>query len=293
MRLWLVIVAAGLAAGLAAGAAWAQVKLTEDPPVMKVQTGEITGTITPAAGVTEIKAVSRLARKTYPITAFDHKTGKFSLGGLAGDQTYDVCIKTTDGRTFEGIDLTAVDDHISRLAEDRRKLLGVEPRTTHTFDDDDVKWMLDYAKNMEDFMDIRRVLYVEGHGKRATMVVELLKADNFFSAKAGEVIWRIEMWYFEYQYGGWEQIPNSAVVLQRIRFHTTAEWQKLHLEYYPELSAHVAANGYSRAIDFAIPEKGDLSRGRLPNTDPNVQTQPHIAGLGTGAASQPASGPGQ
>ncbi len=288
MRLWLVI----LAAVAATAGAWAQVKLTEDPPVMKVQTGEISGTIAPAAGVAEIKAVSRLARKSYPITTFDKKTGKFSLKGLGGDDTYDVCIKTTDGRTFEGIDLTAVDDHISRLAEERRKQLGLPPATAHVFDEDDVKWMLDYAKNMEDFMDIRRVLYVQGHGKRATVVAELLKADNFFAAKAGEVIWRVEMWFFEYQYGGWEQIPNSAVVLRRERVPSPT-WQKIHLEYYPELSAHVAANGYSRAIDFTIPEKGDLSRGRLPNTDPNVETKPHIDGVGSGAASQPTSVPGR
>ncbi len=288
MRSWLVIVVASLATA----AAWAQVNLTEDPPVTKVQTGEINGTISPAKEVGEIHAVSRSTRKTWPAT-FDKVTGKFTVKGLPGDQAYDICIQTPAGRLIEGIDLSPVDERVAKLAAERRQQLGLPPATTHVFDDDDVKWMLDYAKNMEDFMDIRRVLYVQGAGKRATMLVELLKGDNFFAAKGGEVIWRVEIWYFEYQYGGWEQIPNSAVVLRRQRV-PAAQWQKIHIEYFPELSVRLGRNGYAKPIDFKIPEQGDLSRGRLPNTEPNAPAAPHIGGVGSGAASsQPATMPGR
>ena len=106
------------------------------------------------------------------------------------------------------------------------------------------------------------------------MLVELLRTREFH-ASAGKLVWRVELWYMQNEFGGWDRLANSERVLHRERI-TPAEFRKIDLQYYPGLSVHVDPNGQSQPVKFTLPKKGDLSRGRLPNTDPECKTTPHV-----------------
>ena len=263
---------------LAGSVGLARVELKDDPPpVPEPKPGDVTGTIEPASKVAKLQAVSRNTLKTYTPESFDRKTGRFRFAGLPDDADYDVRIETADGRTIEGIDLAWIEARMVRLAALRRKDLGLPPEREHQFSMDDVNELLKWVEDWKDFMELKRVLYVQGHGQRATMLVELMRT-RAFHASAGSVVWRMELWYMKNEFGGWDRLANAERVLHRRRINP-AEWRKIDLQYFPELSAHVDADGRSKPLHFKLPAKADLSRGRLPNTGPNATTKPHIRGL--------------
>jgi hypothetical protein len=111
------------------------------------------------------------------------------------------------------------------------------------------------------------------------MLVELMRTREFYQS-AGKVIWRVELWYFEYQHGGWERLPNTERVLHRQRIDPE-DWRKIDLEYYPELTVRISPAGSSPQIKFTIPDKPDPSRGRPAGTAPDIPAEPHVLGLQT------------
>ena len=283
------VFAAALIAGLSLGA----VELTEDkPPAPAPKPGDVRGRIVVADGggnaISGLTAVSRITGKKHPPAQFDAKTGRFLFRGLPGDRRYDICFSTADGRRIEGIDLDFVDQRLVRLATERRKQLGLPPERAHTFSKDDVAGLLQYVKEMKEFMEDRRVLYIHGQGFRATLLVELMRTRKFYAAKAQEVIWRIELWYFKNEFGGWDKLPNQERVLHRRKI-PFGQWRKISLEYYPQLSVYVSPAGRAEPIEFKLPAKADPSRGRAAGTHPKIKTRPHVLGLP--AAESPAAGP--
>ncbi|HUU23202.1 MAG TPA: hypothetical protein VM389_11775 [Phycisphaerae bacterium] len=270
--LWLCVAAVAV---LPAG----EVELTEDPPVARPPTaGDVRGTISPAEKVQWVRAVSRVTGKTHQPDRWDAKSGEFLFKGLPGDATYDLCLRTADGRNLEGIDLDFVDPRLIRLAAERRKQLKLPPEPPHPFTPDDAKAIVQSIDEMKDFMDSRRALYVQGHGGRATALVECLRAREFYAQKGNEVIWRVELWYFEYHYGGWEQAQEAARVLRRVRI-PHEQWKRISIEYFPELSVHVLPTGYAPPVEFKIPDKPDPSRGRIPTGGEKLKSQPYVRGL--------------
>jgi hypothetical protein len=264
-------------AALAASAAGP--KLVEDPPLLRApKDGNISGVIRPAAQVAKLQAVSRVTKQTYAPTELDKASGKFLFTLLPGDATYDLCVTTADGRTIEGIDLEMADARLARLAEVRRKDLLLPPPPAHPFTAEDANAILQYVAKTEDFMDIRRMLYLRGHGTRAAALVELLRTKEYYAAKPGELIWRVELWYFQFNHGDWERIPDTERVLRRERTPHD-KWAQIDLQYDPALSVFIDPNGTSPAVDFSIPDKADPSRGRPKNTKPELDTPPHVTGL--------------
>jgi hypothetical protein len=276
------------AACLAAMSATALELIEDKPSVAAPGSGTITGFIIPPDKVAKLFAVSRATGKSYLPAAFDRKTGKFAFEKMPGDASYDICFDTADGRRIEGIDLEFVDARLLRLADVRRKQLGLAAEPEHKFSPSDVKELLAFVRDLKDFMEIRRVLYVRGHGARATILVELLRTRSFH-ASTGEVIWRIELWYFENQFGGWERLANQERVLRRERI-SPGQWRKIDVTYYPQLSAYVAPDGRSDAIRFQVPGGSEPARGRPANTAPHLETAPEILGLDV-RGPQPATGP--
>jgi hypothetical protein len=261
-------------------------ELRADRPIVDApQPGEIVGRVRPAGRIASVHAVNRDTRKKVSPRSFDRETGRFVIAPVASEAHWDVVIKTRDGRRFEGIDLSFVGDRYRRLAALRREQLGVESEPERLFTPADAEALLAYVRDAQDFMEQRRVLYVKGHGRRATMLVELMRTRDFYARRGGEVIWRIELWYFENQFGGWQREPNVEKVLRRERI-PPGQWRKIHVEYEPRLSVFVNREGESRPIDFALPEKPDASRGRPANTSPELETDPHILGVTQRAATQ-------
>jgi len=285
------ILLAGVIAGFCCGA----VKLVDDPPPVKPpKSGGIEGKITSKAPIASLHAVSRVTKKKYQPYSFSKKTGSFTFTKLPGDATYDLCLRLDDGREIEGIDLNFVDVRLLKLAAERRKQLGLPPDRSRKFSRTDADQLLAYARDMEDFMEDRRVIYIKGHGRRATMLIELMRLRKFVAAsgaaRPGKIIWRVELWYFLEQRGGWERMANQERMLRRIE-DTPANWSKAHIEYYPKLSVYLDAAGQAKAVDFQVPAKGDPTRGRAARTDPKMKTKSYILGLDVKATSRPATQP--
>jgi len=277
---------------LAGCACLGAVKLVEDdPPAPRPQPGGVTGKVNVPRDIVELWAVSRVTGKTYKPASCNPRTGEFRFGDLPGDATYDLRIKLDGGRVVEGIDLEFVDARMVRLAALRRRQLGLPPERTHKFSMDDVAALEKYVRDMDDFMEVRRVLYIRGHGRRVTMLVELMRTRDFHAAE-GNIIWRVELWYFVNQFGGWERLGNQERLLRRLKT-TPDEWRKVHVEYYPRLSAYVDPRGKSAPVSFKIPAKPDASRGRVAGTDPEIDGRPHILGLDAApeAATRPRTRP--
>lgn len=253
-------------------------ELQEDPPpATQPKPGQITGTVSSANKVKTLSAVSRLTGKTFSAASFDRDSGKFVFKDLPGAARYDLCLLLQDGRRIEGIDLDFVDARMQALAAKRRKELGLPPEEPHSFAKQDVKALTEFVAKLEDFMEIRRPLYIQGHGPQATMLVELMRAREFY-ASAGKIVWRVELWYFEYRHGGWERLANQERVLVRERIDPDA-WKKISLEYFPDLSVAIDEAGASKSIEFKIPDKADPTRGRPADSKPEQDTQPHVIGL--------------
>lgn len=285
--LWKVPAAALL---VAASACWAKPNIQEDPPpIAAARPGDVSGTIAPAAEVASLQAVSRVTKKTYQPASFDKTTGRFVFKALPGAATYDICVTTTSGREIQGIDMDFVDARMIELAQARRKQLGLAEPAAHSFDQQDASALKDWVKDLKDFMELRRVLYIQGHGATATMLVELMRSREFYES-GDQIIWRVELWYFEYQHGGWERLPNQERVLRRERIDPKA-WKKIDVEYFPQLSVYVDADGVSRNVDFKIPAKPDPSTGRPAGTSPDLECKTHVLGLDEPAAT-PTSQPG-
>lgn len=275
MRWGVVTAVASLAAlGVYAGG----VKLVEDdPPMRPAKPGDVTGRVRPAKDITDIWAVNRFTKKTHTRDSFDKTTGKFTFKNLPGDAAYDICLSLPEGRRVEGIDLSFTDARMVRLAAERRKQLGLAPERAHAFSQDDVDQMVKWLGGIKDFTDFRRALYVKGHGRRATMLLEGMRTRDHHDSQ-GRLVWRIELWYFENHFGGWEKLNNQEQVLRRERL-LPEQWREIHVEYYPELSAQVDENGFAKPIDFEIPAKPDSSRGRIPGTEPELKTKTHVLGI--------------
>ncbi len=264
-----------LAAWLAAG------ELAEDPPPLpKPQSGDVTGAISPADKVKaeSVRLVSRATGETFKPDSFDAKTGAFAFKALAGDATYDVCIETADGRAIEGIDLEFTDARLLRMAAKRREQLKLPAEQTHDFSEDDAKQLEKYVADLDDFLDIRRPIYIQGHGRRATMLVEGIRRRQFYGQKPDEIIWRIELWYFEFDSGGWQRVANQEHVLRRERMKLD-DWRKISVEYYPQLSVYISPEGKSEPVKFEIPDKADPACGRPAGTEPKLDTKPFILGV--------------
>lgn len=267
------LAASAAAVGLAAG-----VKVEEDPPtVHPARSGDIKGKVTPGRLIQSLSLVSRVTEKRYQPSSFDRKSGQFAFKGLKGDARYDICLRTTDGRELEGIDLDFLEQRWLRLAAKRRKELGLPPDSDHKFSMDDVKMLVHHVTHMREFMELHRPLYIKGHGKWATMLVELMRTRAHYAGK-GRLIWRVELWYWEYRHGGWERVLNQERLLRRQRAAPSA-WRKTNVEWFPQLSASINEEGFCPAVEFKIPDKPDIRRGRLPDTQPYQKIETFVLGL--------------
>jgi hypothetical protein len=274
------------------------IDIREDPPVAsRPARGDVTGRITPAGKVAEIYAVSRVTQKRYKPTRFDKKSGKFRFKNLPGDAIYDVGILTKDSERIEGIDLSWHEARLQRLAAVRRKQLKLPAEQGRQFTKKDADELIKYVKDLKDFCNVRRVLYIKSDGLRATMLAETMRVREFHAQRGDEVIWRMELWYFRYRYGGWERVGNVERLLERKRIQSS-EWKAITLVYYPALSVYVDEKGGAEPVKFTIPKRLDLAQGRLAGTNPIQKTKPVIIGLAattrpTTQTSRPVSTPRQ
>ncbi len=259
------------------------VTLTADPPLPAAKPGTLKGHISPAAKIQSLRAICRATGAEYEPAAFDAQTGRFTFADLPGGAAYDICIATKDSRQIEGIDLSFVDARLEQLAAARRARLHLPAPSRGTFTRNDVRTIRRFVAHWRDFMDTRRVLYIQGWGNRAVVLVELLRLREFYHArKTGsglpDIVWRVELWYFTRQGDGWARIPNVERVLRRVRT-TPSEWETISVEYDPRLTMTLDEAGRCTPLTYTIPDAPDPAKGRPAHTAPKLKTQPTISGV--------------
>ena len=174
----------------------------------------------------------------------DEATGKFHVEHLLPGRTYDLIVWTKDEQgkvvRWEGANMDyhrAIVPSSAVTAEDRK---GIEALVT----------------DPQQFYDKVRVLRMAADHQHATVLVELMRTRDFHSDTGGEVIYRVELWYFENLFGGWAKDKNTEKVLARVRGkpgELAENWQ-----FLPELGGMVAG---SVEVKVELPEKAEVKRG--------------------------------
>jgi hypothetical protein len=125
------------------------------------------------------------------------------------DTAYNVRINLSDGTVLQGVDLNWYNE------EPARKDVG-------DMDKDDREQIRAIVQDVPGFYNKRDFLILQGDHDRAVAMLRLVRDKGFVNDKGGEVIWRIELWYFKNQLGGWEAVQQQNKVLRRERFPSSA-----------------------------------------------------------------------
>lgn len=164
-------------------------------------TGTIVGKIAPAANVQSVIAFQRLdPPRKYPAT-FDAKTGSFTIAGLPLGHSYDLIIDTSTGSRVEGVNLRVP----------KSDFLDGDPPLTKA----DVEKLRKLALSLNQFEDHIEVLAIAGHGQHCAMLLHKLRTKPFYESKPGEIIWRLELWYFEREEleDAWQKVQDTLFIV--------------------------------------------------------------------------------
>jgi len=181
----------------------------------------------------------------------DNAPMKLSATGTVQDQTvrftkllpstvYDIAITLKDGTILQGVNLG---------------WLNEEPvdATAQPMTDEDRKEVTGLVQPDKDFFNKIEILQLTGDHNRATALVRMIRDRAFHSDKGGEVISRFEIWYFRFEYGGWEKVQQGQKILRRDRFKSQADYEKTigPIRWTPELGGIKLEKGKDRAITLA------------------------------------------
>jgi len=125
------------------------------------------------------------------------------------DTAYNVRVTLTDGTILQGVDLGWYNEELAKA-------------DAGDMDKDDREQIRAIVQDVPGFYNKRDFLMLQGDHDRAVALLRLVRDKGFVNDKGGEVIWRIELWYFKNQLGGWEAVQQQNKVLRRERFTSTA-----------------------------------------------------------------------
>ena len=179
-------------------------------------TAFLAGTIDTKATITRVAAVDREWADVLKTSVVDPKDaflyegsvdekGHFEIKGLLAGRAYDLIVWT------KGADGTAVRWEGANMDYHR----AITPSMPAT--DADRKEIEGLITDPPQFYDKVRALKMAADHQHATVLVELTRTRDFHTDTGGEVIYRVELWYFENQFGGWAKDNNTEKVLVRAR----------------------------------------------------------------------------
>lgn len=125
------------------------------------------------------------------------------------DTAYNVRVTLSDGTVLQGVDLSWYNE------EPAKKDAG-------DLDKDDREQIRAIVQDVPGFYNKRDFLMLQGDHDRAVALLRLVRDKDFVNDKGKEIIWRIEVWYFKNQLGGWEAVQQQNKVLRRERFASPA-----------------------------------------------------------------------
>lgn len=173
-----------------------------------------------------------LAALTWPALCAADITIILPDGQTVTTATSPAQVQTKDGLRLVGVDMAWYAPAPSSAAE--------------PLSDDDRKQIQEIC-TVPSFYDRCEILLLQGNADRAVGLTQLVR-DRDFHAGKGEVIWRAELWYFEFQNGGWAKVSQQNKVLDRQRFASREKLQE-----------------YLRPIRF-VPKLAGVSAGRVELT---------------------------
>jgi hypothetical protein len=163
--------------------------------------------------------------------------------GLQPEMPYDMAIEMSDGSLYCGADLSWCDP---TAPDPQAEPLGDDDRTQITA----------IVKDILGFADKPKLAMLKGTHDRAVGLVDLTRSKAFHSDKGDEVIWRVEVWFFKWENGGWERVADQSRLLRRERFASTAAYQKeiARLRWVPSLGGIQLTKGAAPLIVTITPQ---------------------------------------
>jgi len=215
--------------------------------------GVILGTIEPAKPVQGVLAIDRETRQART-GQWDSARARFRIEGLTPSHRYDLRILTRLG-TVEGVDLGP-----------REPLRATRSAAAEPLREQDKQQIRRLIRSVERFEDQVRVLFLRGTGEHVTALVEKLRTRPFHGMRGEEVIWRIEVWYFTWQYGGWQREANVEKVLIRRRM-LRRDFENITWVFDPDLGGIVAAPpAIAKPLKIRLGPQFDKRFGQLSHT---------------------------
>jgi len=156
-------------------------------------------------------ATDRAVKQDYPGNVKDRS---ITFDELPAYTPLDVRITTGQGQVLQGVDM-------SWYAE-----VDVPSAPPEPLGDGDVTEITSICRDIPSFYNRSDLLLLTGDRERAVALVQLIRDKAFHADKGGEIIWRVELWYFENQAGGWAKVVQSNRILRRERFESKAAFDQ-------------------------------------------------------------------
>jgi hypothetical protein len=175
------------------------------------------------------------------------------FGNLLPETAYDLKFVLADGMVLQGVDMAWYD--LERTKPNAGELT-----------DEDREEIRAIVQDVPSFYNKSTILRLSGTHDRAVGLLELVRDKDFHAGK-GEVIWRVELWYFKFQAGGWEAVGQQNKVLRRERFKTRDEYQAAlgKVRWVPEIGGiRIGKGEASRRIILPL----DIARPGGERTSP-------------------------
>lgn len=252
-------------------------------------TGRIVGTIGPPGKAIRVGVVERLPADISKLNdrthwgTLDAAKGTYVVDKLA-PKSYDLVVLTKQGR-IDGV-------HLKVRFEEREATYDLEVAsgtlTTERFDlspyieegqvvtdaerakivrkklridklEDRLKKLLKVSR----FMDTNRALWIHGTRRRAVVLMELVRADQFYAGKKGETIWRIESWPFLWMGDVWHKPRKGLRVWQRKRMQGP-DFAAMGYVFDPRLGGIEVRAGQNTRFDYTLPPALPAALGKTP-----------------------------
>jgi len=164
---------------------------------------------------------------------------------LLPDTPYDIRLTLAEGTVLQGVDMSWYNEEPAKP--------GAEPLS-----DDDREQIRAVLQDIKSFTNRNDIIQLIGDHNRAVLLAQLVRDKEFHADKGGEIIWRIELWYFKNNYGGWEKISQVNKVLRRERFTNSEAFKAAtqKLQWMPSLGGIIVSKAQgAKTVTVAPPDK--------------------------------------
>lgn len=238
------------------------VLLTASATVIAADTGTVVGTVDRPDAV---KSVSAVYRDDPPVThpgKLDAKTGAFTIPDLPLDKPYDILIDLAGGARLEGVNIRVK----------KTDFVDADPPLIKA----DEARLKEITTKLSKFEDVHEYLAIGGNAQHAAVVVNKLRTKPFYESKPGEVIWRLEVWFYEREEldDPWVKEQDTLFVIHYRERLQKADYDKKSLTLDPKLGG-VKPTKDEPKIDLGKVELSDGKPGvKLRNAPVNPEKRP-------------------